>query len=299
MLETINNKYSNINYFLSNNNKYASTFLGKTGYTVIANEIYENPDNEFMNAFLGIKYHYDKSDLIKIEKNEESLSIGYMINMKENVLYKNNPFEAQNKISNNLTDLEIFQRVKNIRKIDNKISLNISFEKVYIYISTKNKYKVSKVRVNKIDCESNSIIKIDTIDNRLEFDIDKPELIEGIYVYSLNEKNMKKVLGKLGENQIYDSKIYKNKMSFKINNVDKETLLLTIPYDEGYEVYVDGKKTDYFRILDSFVGINLKNGPHSVTIKYIPKGLKTGIIISLIAMVTLLYILVKKCKKYN
>ena len=89
-------------------------------------------------------------------------------------------------------------------------------------------------------------------------------------------------------------------MSFKINNVDKETLLLTIPYDEGYKVYVDGKKTNYYKMLDAFIGVDLESGIHDIKIKYIPSGLKIGFLISLTTFISfVIYILVKKCKKIH
>ncbi|MBP9989527.1 MAG: YfhO family protein, partial [Ruminococcus sp.] len=64
-------------------------------------------------------------------------------------------------------------------------------------------------------------------------------------------------------------------------NVAKNKLIYTsINYDDGWTVTVDGKKTTPCRIGDALIGINVEPGKHTVELKYTPKGLSIGIIIS-------------------
>ena len=54
-------------------------------------------------------------------------------------------------------------------------------------------------------------------------------------------------------------------------------LYTSIPYDEGWSVYVDGQKQKTFKIGDSQLGITMKKGKHTVKFKYTPKGLYIGL----------------------
>ena len=62
---------------------------------------------------------------------------------------------------------------------------------------------------------------------------------------------------------------------------DQEGWMFTsIPYDEGWKILVDGKEQKPEKILDSFVGIWLSAGSHTVAMEYTPKGLIPGALIS-------------------
>ena len=64
-------------------------------------------------------------------------------------------------------------------------------------------------------------------------------------------------------------------------------MFTSIPYDEGWNVLVDGKEQKPEKILDAFVGIWLSAGTHTVTMEYTPKGLISGAIISGVSVVLL------------
>ena len=68
-----------------------------------------------------------------------------------------------------------------------------------------------------------------------------------------------------------------NHISGKIKLQKSGILLTTLAYDEGYTVYVDGVKTDYQKLLDTFIGVKLDAGEHKIEIVYMPPGLMVGI----------------------
>lgn len=43
---------------------------------------------------------------------------------------------------------------------------------------------------------------------------------------------------------------------------------LSVPYDEGFEILVDGVETEYFRTNTAFIGFPIKKGEHFITINY-------------------------------
>lgn len=80
---------------------------------------------------------------------------------------------------------------------------------------------------------------------------------------------------------------------------DRTVLFTTIPCDPGWTVLVDGEKTEYDSLEDSFILVDLTAGEHTVEFRYWPAGLTPGIIVSLAALAAFLVleILQKKNKK--
>ncbi len=72
-------------------------------------------------------------------------------------------------------------------------------------------------------------------------------------------------------------------------------VVITLPYDSGYRVSVNGTRIDPMSYRDVFLLIHLKEGYNEVEINYIPDGLMMGIIISLISLVMCILLFV--CKK--
>ena len=69
-----------------------------------------------------------------------------------------------------------------------------------------------------------------------------------------------------------------------VNAGEGGTLFLSVPYDEGWTVRVDGEKLETRKILGGFLGAELPPGSHTLTMDYFPKGLKTGALISACAL---------------
>lgn len=59
----------------------------------------------------------------------------------------------------------------------------------------------------------------------------------------------------------------------------------SIPYDEGWSVYIDGKEASITPICkDALTGVLVDAGTHEITFKYCPKGFVPGVIISIICI---------------
>ncbi len=81
-------------------------------------------------------------------------------------------------------------------------------------------------------------------------------------------------------------------------SADKDCLFYTsIPFDEGWQVTVDGKRVGVDKLREckignGFLGFELSKGEHTVELKYMPRGLIVGAGISAAAIVFLFVILV-------
>lgn len=75
-------------------------------------------------------------------------------------------------------------------------------------------------------------------------------------------------------------------LSGKITASENSILYSSIPYDEGWSVYIDGEKTETFKIGGSQLGVMIKPGEHSVKYVYTPKGVYLGAGISAGALIS-------------
>ena len=64
----------------------------------------------------------------------------------------------------------------------------------------------------------------------------------------------------------------------------------SIPYEPGWTVNVDGKKTEYIEVAEALIGIKLAPGEHTVVMTYTPPGLTFGIITLIIGIVCIVFI---------
>ena len=69
---------------------------------------------------------------------------------------------------------------------------------------------------------------------------------------------------------------------------DGERILLTIPYDEGWTLKIDGKPAQIDKTLGVFMSFETSAGEHEYSLEYIPTGIKCGVVISCISLFLLL-----------
>ena len=85
------------------------------------------------------------------------------------------------------------------------------------------------------------------------------------------------------KNIIHDS----NSIDGEIEILNDKYIFTSIPYDEGWNVLVDGEKVDYFKVNNGFIGFGIEAGTHTIETYFIPKGLIVGTILSILGFVLL------------
>ncbi|EOI06788.1 hypothetical protein UAY_00130 [Enterococcus moraviensis ATCC BAA-383] len=62
--------------------------------------------------------------------------------------------------------------------------------------------------------------------------------------------------------------------------LDKEQVIVTtIPYDQGWSVKIDGKKTEIIQFKEAFLSVTVPQGKHTIEFVFLPKGFKAGSIL--------------------
>lgn len=69
---------------------------------------------------------------------------------------------------------------------------------------------------------------------------------------------------------------------------EERYMLFTIPYDNGWKIWIDGNMVEAEKALDCLICLRVPKGEHEVVLKFVPPGLSTGIIISIISILLII-----------
>ena len=263
---------------------------------------------------------YDISKEIKIDekaylyKNPYALNIGFSISDDFEKKYikdsgtrldnLNNFFKALTGIQDDVLIKIPYIESNGFRKYD----LNKNKEDLYMIFDYKISTNFSKHGIISINDKEMILNDFNNGINHIHLSSKDKELLtkvtENIDInsydfYYFNEDVFKLAINKLKEHQLKNVKITGNKMSADID-LDKDSLvMITIPYDKGWNVYVDGKNVKYGEIADTFIGINIPKGNHKIHMVFYPRGMIIGIIISFINLLLTIFYLKNVSKSLN
>lgn len=74
-------------------------------------------------------------------------------------------------------------------------------------------------------------------------------------------------------------------------------LILSIPKEEGWSIYVDGEETEGGVFMDSFIEIPLISGEHQIALRYHTPGLKAGAAVSLCCLAVFVFLCALNARK--
>ena len=333
-------QYNGINSFSSiKNSKLLHFFKDQMLYDVIDNtRLVFNYYNPYITSLIGVKYIdgkeieyyyekvYDKYPSTTIYKNNDALSLGFMIN-KDIMNYKyieNNSYENTKNLTNKMINKnnKVYESLnKNIKLHNSEIKTIDNTKYVIInnkddnYISiegtitkdgfvTLNKsidfYALTEVYINNKKLESYGRNKTPLTLNKgdkykviFKSNKDKFEYkyIEWFLIYI---EDYKEFITEAKKNELKITEYKKDdyiKGTINVTN-DKTTLFTSIPYNKGWKVIIDGKKSNYKDCANAFICVeNLSEGTHTIEFKFIPQGFIPGSIISITTLVlTIIYI---------
>lgn len=87
------------------------------------------------------------------------------------------------------------------------------------------------------------------------------------------------------QRQIFQVSEYRDGYFKGTVNADKESLLfLSIPYDEGWSILLNGKEVEAGTVLNAFMAIELPEGSHTLELRYTSEGFWSGVWISLVSL---------------
>lgn len=186
-----------------------------------------------------------------------------------------------------------------------KDSLKISYELPEKY---QDKILLIRFKMNHSMAHKDLLIKINNVKNKLTantwkyyngnevFDYvlasqDQKKLVfsftEGTYnlsdfeTYVLDYAYIENVANNVSRFMIDGEKTKGDKIFGQVNVVEDSYFMLTIPYDKGFKILVDGQKQNYEKVDSAYIGFRLNEGSHEIEIEYEAPMKKISLWISL------------------
>ena len=249
------------------------------GHTVDVFKPAEQINVELDNVTHKVSSQHDRYE--KVNKDKAG-TITYTFSVPDDgrMLYLFLPAYYNREVDLSSETMKIFDSTRSDGTIDNSKTSSSSFAKcndriVELGFSTSNEYKLT--------------VTIDNSYNQFYTKEDQPIL------YYVDMALLEEVFTTIQQNQLVIDKNYKEddiKGTLKTEN-DDQLIMTTIPYDEGWNVYVDGKRVETFEISNALVGFRIDDaGEHSVRFLYRSKAFTAGIIISVVSIALFVLIVV-------
>nr|MCR5033521.1 YfhO family protein [Lachnospiraceae bacterium] len=127
-------------------------------------------------------------------------------------------------------------------------------------------------------------------------DSDNP--IPSVYMYMLDEEILQQTMEKLSAHTLTDVTWTEQSLSGTVELEETGKLVLSVPDDRGWTLWVDGSKTEKETFMGSFLSVTLPAGKHEITIRYETPGRMAGLAATLVSLLmTLLIWLLQRRKQ--
>ena len=243
-----------------------------------------------------VLYGFDKVDedgKLTMYKNENALSLGFMVNPE--IRYWDPSVGTPMDVQNDFVSLAVGQegiyvldRTVNV-KDNESTGIKVPEDKqVYLYLPDKideitldtpeykKSYKTYTDHLYVINSLGEDHLATVTCD--LKSTQDEVTLS----IYTCSNEACQNVVDALSSSQMTEVAAEGNHLSGEIDSDQDGIMLLTIPYSRGWQVSVDGEKVNALKIGGALTGIELLTGHHTISMTYMPDGLKTGLLLTLL-----------------
>lgn len=266
--------------------------------------------------------YVDNVESVNIFENKYPLSLGFAVNedIKNWDRDANLPFAAQNTLAYAMTGMPVMFNAKHPELIvaSETAETQASGDDVMVtpYASGNASFFASFFAEEDgdyyVNCRGNSVYKIRIYVNGNEIAYDRYQLqifhigelskddyvsieyeyrslgtgttVAHIHVSTFDENAYNDIYSELNKNMLDVTELEDGYVKAELDMPEGKTLFTSIPYDEGWTVKVDGKKTDYYKSIGSFIGVDIEAGEHEIEFMYVPSGLRLGIVCSIVSL---------------
>ena len=113
-------------------------------------------------------------------------------------------------------------------------------------------------------------------------------------ICELDTETFSTVIRRLQESGLQTKGYQNGNISGSIAMPENGYLYTSVPFDQGFTLYVDGKKTEYQALLDTFIMVPLEKGNHEIKFTYYPTGFRFGLGVTAVTMLAILFYIFRK-----
>lgn len=279
-------------------------------------------DGDYINVAMD---ENDKEEHISVYKNNYVLPIAYMVNEDVLTfdMADNGPFTVQNELCGALTGIEpIFTTIYDDMQLETygtnmevvkRDEFNADYSKANQSAKADFIYTIPRDMDLYVSCRGSNVHKIALlIDGNevafdryqgqtfhvgkmkagqmvdIQFQLNDGENMSGdLYCYPMEfqENQFVAFYNKLANQAIEVTKYSDNKIEGNIKVQEDGVLMFSIPYDEGWNIYINGEKMETYPIIEGLMGIDLQEGEYKVKMVYHCPGLFEGFLTTLLGVV--------------
>ena len=291
-----------------------TAFYKKVGMEASTNAYSITGSTPFMDSLLSVKYKVFEKE----EENAKALNLREIANDGTVYMYQNidtlplsfvltddfltnydmssgNPATVQNNFSRTLKLGTVLNK-KNVEIAGTSANFKVEEEgDYYAFVRDKG---IKEVTVNYPTTSKSFknlnrgyLIELGYLDKDVEMgfrnDTNEDQLL--IEVFRFNYETLNKVVKAINENAKFTIKSYReDRINYTMDVSKKGVCTVSLPYDEGFTVLVDGKKVEKKKVMDFMLGFDIDTGTHDIVITYIPKGFMLGAILSAVGILLLI-----------
>lgn len=119
---------------------------------------------------------------------------------------------------------------------------------------------------------------------------------DSFLAYTINQDNFEKAYNILNSNKVIITEFKESYIKGHVNLDEDLTIYTSIPYDKGWQVKINNKKVDTFKIGNSLLAFDAVAGENKIELKYRPPGFIAGGVISSTSLIICIALSSKKKK---
>lgn len=300
--------YPTASVFSSTMNSYVMDMYKKLGMRY--SKVYYGYDGAtlFTSALLNVQYmfgenareegplytHVADSEDISLYKAECTLPFGYMAPAGYDIAGTGNALKIQNQMVKELgAEGTLFTKKQSEQDEDN-VKFTTDEDGYYYGILTASgtkKIKATSAEETRSfnDLKNGCIIHLGYLEENTKVtltngdDEDESRKIK-VDIYRMDTDVLEQSIEILGENHLENVVYDSTHISGTINPEKEGRLILSVPYEKGWTVVLDGEETEPELFGGTLMAFDLTAGEHTIEMHYIPHGQNAGIAISVVGI---------------
>lgn len=313
--------YRSISTFSSVGNANLTDFYKTIGLESSTNAYGSMGKTFFTNMLMGVKYIVSDKDLheepglftlvdkqagVNVYRNEYALPLGYMMDrdiLKSWTDEGKTPITNQNQLAGLLTgNTDLFTDVTPTHVDSTEVTMTVETSGYYYAYSPKNGAKEISVNHEGFSKTYQNLNRSYTMEvgwveagEEIKFKNEEDNSTKNldITLYILNTDLLKQTYDVLADSVLFLDRFSDTRIDGHVNvTADKPTLFTTIPAEEGWKVYVDGKEYEYYTAKKTYIAMDLPEGTHTVSFVYHVPFFTVSLIITLFSAAIMLAVLV-------
>jgi len=118
-----------------------------------------------------------------------------------------------------------------------------------------------------------------------------------IVSYALDKSVFEQVYEKLADEPFVITDFSDTDIKGTVNALNDGIMYLSIPYEKGWSVYVDGEKQELLKVMDAMSGVRVSAGEHEIRLKYIPEGFIPGVCCTVVSVLLFVFLMILDFRK--